>query len=95
MKITFKTVTLDVKGETTEFVVWGSIQTPEDPATYALLIPRALYMELLKAIAVDEVHLLNAMSLYAIINGMYEFLSNSKKKEEVYFAVISGSNKRA
>lgn len=93
MKVNLTTVTLDVKGETTEFVEWGSFWKQEDLAVYSLLIPKDLYLELLRATVIDEVNLFNSLLLYVVINDTYRLLSDSKKKEEVYFAIINGTKK--
>lgn len=93
MKLALNIVTLDIQGKEIEFVIWAEIH--EQPACdYALLIPKELYLEMLKAVAVDEVNFFNNLSLYAILNDSYQLMDDPKLKEEVYYAAVRRPEKR-
>jgi hypothetical protein len=92
VKLTLNTVTLETQGKSTEFVIWAEIHKPA--YDYALLVPRDLYLELLKGIAVDEVHFFNTLSLYAILNESYQLIDDIRLKEEVYHAAVRRPNDR-
>lgn len=93
MKQSLNTVTLEIDGKTMDFVIWGEIHKPPT-YDFALLVPLQVYVELLKAVAVDEVNFYNSMFLYAILNGTYQVVDNPVLKEEVYHAISRAPEKR-
>jgi hypothetical protein len=91
VKIELKTVTLELDGKKGEFVVWGEWRREDrmhgPDYVYALLILKDLYLEMLQAVAVDEVHFFNSLYLCMVSGDAYQFVDDPGRKEEIYRAI--------
>jgi hypothetical protein len=83
-------VTLEIKGQPAEFVLWAKAHASPG-CEYALLVPKPLFIEMAKATGTDLSIFYKTILLYEIQGESYVYVEDDKKKQEVFNAVVRGS----